>query len=230
MNIKWRTLMALLPSLVFCLRYLPFRQAIKIPIIIYKPNIYKSEGAIIIDSPKVTFGMIRLGLFVTNQYPNSGIRIYNKGTIVFKGQACIGANSSITVLRKNAYVEFGKQFGNATTIRINCDYRITFKDKVLVGWDVSVMDSSMHRLKDMNNRFLGSGYGEVIIGEGTWIASQCLISKGVHLPPYTTVGARSLVNEHTNGIPDHCLIAGTPARLIKQGVWRDIEDDKIEID
>ena len=221
--------MALFPSLLFCLRYLPFWQAIKIPIIIYKPSIYKLSGVVIIDSPKVTFGMIRLGLFVTNQYPNGGISWYNKGTIVFKGQVCIGANSSITVLRKNAYVEFGNQFGNSTTVRINCDHRIIFNDRVLVGWDVSIMDSSLHRLKNMDNHFLGSGYGEVVIGENTWIASQCMIGKGVQLPPYTIVGARSLVNEHTNKIPSYCLIAGTPAKVIRQGVWRDIEDDKIEI-
>lgn len=222
--------MALLPSLLFCLRNLPLSQAIKIPIIIYNSHIYKNTGRVIIDSPNVSFGMIRLGLFITNQYPNSGISLYNKGTIVFKGQACIGANSSITVLRKDAYLEFGNLFGNVTSVRINCDYRIVFKDKVRVGWDVFIMDSSMHRLKDLNNNFIDSGYGEVFIGENTWIASQCMIVKGVHLPSYTVVGARSLVNESTNGIPDHSLIAGTPARLKKQGVWRDLDDDKIIIE
>lgn len=229
MREKLRTLMALFPSLLFCLRYLPFRQAIRIPIILYKPHIYCWEGKVIIDFPKVRFGMIRLGLFITNQYPNSGISWYNKGTVVFKGQVCIGANSSITVLRKESYVEFGHQFINSTTVRINCDYRIIFKNKVRIGWDVSIMDSSMHRLKDMNNKFLNRGYGEVVIGSNTWIASQCLISKGVQLPPFTIAGARSMINSHINGIPSYCLIAGIPAKLIKQGIWKDMDDDKIEI-
>lgn len=91
--------------------------------------------------------MIRLGLFVTNQYPNSGIRWYNQGTIVFKGNVAIGANSAITLLRKDSYVEFGANFGNVTSLRLNCDYRIIFKENVRIGWDVSIMDSSMHRLK-----------------------------------------------------------------------------------
>lgn len=227
---KWRTLLALFPSFLFCLRYLPFRQAIKIPIIIYKPHFYCLGGKVIIDSSRITFGMIRLGLFITSQYPNGGIRWYNKGTIVFRGKVCIGANSSIFLLRKGSYLSIGNNFGNATTLRINCDYKIILGDGVRIGWDVTIMDSSMHRLKDMNGHFLGSGYGEIFVGEHTWIASQCMISSGSKLPAYTIVSARSLVNKHVKEIPGHCLIAGTPAKLIKQGVWRDLEDDKIEIE
>ena len=88
---KLRTFFALIPSVIFCFWYLPFKQAIKIPIIVYCPRIFKFGGRVIIDSDKIYFGMIRLGLFITNQYPNAGIRWYNKGTIVFKGrlQSCV---------------------------------------------------------------------------------------------------------------------------------------------
>ena len=225
---KLRTLLALVPSLFFCLKYLPFRQAIKIPIIIYNPHYYCMRGKVIIDSPVITFGMIRLGIFITNQYPNSGIRWHNQRTIVFKGRAAIGANSAITVLRENSYLEFGDNFGNAASLRLNCDYRIIFCKNVLIGWDVSVMDSAMHRIKDLDGNFLGKGYDEVIIEENVWIASQCLILQGTRVPAYSIVAARSLLNKHYN-IPTYSLLAGIPARLIKTGVYRDINDDKILI-
>lgn len=226
---KLRTLLALIPSLFFCIRYLPFKQAIKIPIIIYNPHLYCLKGKIQIISPKITFGMIRLGLFVTNQYPNSGIRWYNQGTIVFKGNVAIGANSAITLLRKDSYVEFGANFGNVTSLRLNCDYRIIFKENVLIGWDVSIMDSSMHRLKNIDGEFISKGYDEIYIGANTWIGSQCMVLQGARLPDYTVVAAHSLVNSHVNTIPSYSLIGGSPAKFIKNGVWRDINDDKIII-
>lgn len=133
---KIRTLLALPISLFFCLWYLPFRQAIKVPIILYNPKLYCLKGKIIINAKQIRFGMIRLGLFITNQYPNRGISFYNKGTILFKGEACIGANSAITVLREDSYVEFGEQFGNSSTLRINCDYRIVFSNAVRCGCNV----------------------------------------------------------------------------------------------
>lgn len=228
MIIKIRTLLAILPSIFFCLWYLPFKQAIKLPIIIYNLHVFKLGGKVIIDSPNVYFGMIRLGLFITNQYPNSGIRWYNEGTIVFKGNACIGANSAITMLRKTSYLEFGENFGNTTSIRINCDHRIIFEKNVRIGWDVSIADSAMHKTKDRNGNFTGPGYGEILIGQNCWIASQCFIMYNTILPQYTTVGARSLTNKKYD-IPPYSLIAGTPAKLIKTGIWRDLNDDKITI-
>ena len=186
------------------------------------------RGKVIIDSPVITFGMIRLGIFITNQYPNSGIRWHNQGTIVFKGRAAIGANSAITVLRENSYLEFGDNFGNAASLRLNCDYRIIFCKNVRIGWDVSVMDSAMHRIKDLDGNFLGKGYEEVIIEENVCIASQCLILQGTRVPAYSIVAARSLLNKYYD-IPTYSLLAGIPARLIKTGVYRDINDDKILI-
>ena len=159
-----------------------------------------------------------MGIFITNQYPNSGIRWHNQGTIVFKGRAAIGANSAITVLRENSYLEFGDNFGNAASLRLNCDYRIIFCKNVLIGWDVSI--------KDLDGNFLGKGYDEVIIEENVWIASQCLILQGTRVPAYSIVAARSLLNKHYN-IPTYSLLAGIPARLIKTGVYRN--DDKILI-
>lgn len=228
MIIKIRTLLAILPSALFCLRYLPFKQAIKLPIIIYNIHIFKLGGKVIIDSPNIYFGMIRLGMFITNQYPNSGIRWYNNGTIIFKGKACIGANSAITMLRTTSYLEIGDNFVNSTSIRVICDYRIIIKDNVRIGWVVSITDSAMHRTKDINGNFTGPGYGEISIEHNCWIASQCFIMYNTKLPQYTTVGARSLTNKNYE-IPPYSLIAGTPAKLIKTGIWRDLNDDKITI-
>lgn len=50
-------------SLYFNFHYLPIRQAIKLPIILYSPHFWSLKGKIIIDAPQIYFRMIRLGLF-----------------------------------------------------------------------------------------------------------------------------------------------------------------------
>ena len=55
---------------------------------------------------------------------------------------------------------------------------------------------------------------ETVIGDYCWIASNVVINAGVVLGPRTIVGAGSVV---TKSFPEgHCVIAGNPAKLIKQ--------------
>ena len=51
----------MIPSLYFNLRYLPFKQGVKMPILINKPHLHKMNGKIVIDAAKITTGMIKLG-------------------------------------------------------------------------------------------------------------------------------------------------------------------------
>ncbi len=54
----------------------------------------------------------------------------------------------------------------------------------------------------------------IILGEQCWIGMNSMILPGVELGPHTVVGAGSVV---TKSFPEgHCVIAGNPARLIKQ--------------
>lgn len=74
----WEWKFAFLPSLYFNFRYLPFRQALKMPVWINKPHLHEMRGKIIIDA-LVRTGMIRLGGFGGHMYPNNGIHITQWG-------------------------------------------------------------------------------------------------------------------------------------------------------
>lgn len=55
---------------------------------------------------------------------------------------------------------------------------------------------------------------EVVIGDGCWIGMNAIILPGVRLGPHTTVGAGSVVTKSFER--GNCVIAGNPARIIKE--------------
>ena len=114
-----RILRYILHSVFFNFHYLPFHEAVKLPILLYKPKLLKLKGTIKIkQEDKIGFGMIRLGFPEVSLYPNTGIVFENYGgTVVFKGQCCIGNNSYLSIGPK-AIVEFGNRFSATTTFRL----------------------------------------------------------------------------------------------------------------
>lgn len=224
-----RTIRAIIPSIFFNFYYLPIKQALRLPIIIYKPKYFSLRGKVIIKAENINFGMIRLGHFSTPQYPNSGIRWDNHGTIVFKGRAGIGANSTISVSNKPSYLEFGDKFTNTTSLHLDCNYRIIFKPRVLIGWNVTIMDSNMHRIKLVSGKFHGKGYDEVIIGADNWIGTNAMILKGSKTPDKCIIGAGSILTKDYSTLPQYTIFSGSPAKAIKTNyAWRDINDNIIE--
>lgn len=88
-------LRSIIPTVYFNFHYLPFRQAIKLPIFLYKPHLKLMKGTITIHGGATT-GMIRLGKNQVSIYPNSGIMLELRGKIIFNGRCSIGNNSYIT--------------------------------------------------------------------------------------------------------------------------------------
>ena len=53
----------------------------------------------------------------------------------------------------------------------------------------------------------------IIIDEDTWIGTKSTIVGSVHVGKHCIIGANSVV---TKDIPDYCVVAGIPARIIKR--------------
>lgn len=212
--------------------YLPFKQAIKLPIILYFPHFYALKGKVIIDSQIIKFGMIRMGLLNSPICKKKGFSWMNEsGTVIFKGSASFGAGSVLKIgSNRNAILEFGNNFGNAISVNIDCNYKIIFGYNVLIGWDTIIMDSSMHRLKTSDGKYANKGYDEVSIGNDNWITTKCIILPGTKTPNKSVIATKSLLNKDYSAYPEYSLFVGSPARQIKTGVWRDITDNSIRFD
>ena len=89
-------------------------------------------------------------------------------------------------------------------IEIGDDVKITHGVIILThGFDWSV-------LKGVYGEVLGS-CGKVTIGNNVFIGTNAIILKGVTVGNNVIIGAGSVVNKD---IPDNCVVAGNPARVI----------------
>lgn len=112
--------------------------------------------------------------------------------------------------------------GNNVTINPNCQIvcvnEIIIEDNVLLASYVFISDHS-HGINDGSDILLSPenrklfSKGRVVIGANTWIGQGVCILSGVKIGKNVIVGANSVV---TKDVPDNSIIAGIPAKVIKE--------------
>jgi acetyltransferase-like isoleucine patch superfamily enzyme len=78
-----------------------------------------------------------------------------------------------------------------------------------IAWDVLIMDTDFHRVDGRP-----SGDAAVSIGDRVWIGAGAKILKGVSVGDGAIVAAGAIV---TRDVPAGALVAGNPARVIREG-------------
>ncbi len=214
-------------TIFFNFYYLPFRQAIKLPIWLYKPKFGKLGGTLTIDgSAHIKPGMIRMGYFGVELFANNGIYFSNSGNIIFKGRASIGNNSYIST-GKNSTTIFGSQFGATTTFRLTCYNYVEFGEQVLFGWDCLVMDTDFHKLTRKDGSYT-AGYAPIRIGSHNWFGNGCHIMKGAETPDYLTVQAGTWLIGKVD-VPNYSVIGNKKdAIVIASDLWLDPQNEQID--
>lgn len=111
---------------------------------------------------------------------------------------------------KNSSLEIGSGFCNSN-IKIRCSEKIKIGNNVAISHDVTIMDSDAHYIDY-------EGYEikkPVIIGDNVWIGTRATILKGVTIGNGSIIAAGAVV---TKDVPENCIVAGVPAKVIKQNV------------
>lgn len=114
---------------------------------------------------------------------------------------------------KNSRLILGGGFINAD-VKIRCFNSITIGSGVKISHNVTIMDGDGHLLEY-------EGYipvKPIVIEDHVWIGTKSTILKGVRIGEGSIVAAGSVV---TRDVPPHTLVAGNPARVIKEGIqWK----------
>ena len=154
------------------------------------------------------------------KHPNSIFKIGEGCTILNstnENYAGVSFVTSIVTATNNAKLVLGDNVG-ISGCSICCVNEIQIGNNVNLGTGSKIYDTDFHPL-DYLERRKNPGFdldkisnAPIIIGNDVWIGSNSIILKGVTLGDRVIVGAGSIV---TKSFPADCIIAGNPAKVIK---------------
>lgn len=202
----------LIRSFYFCFRYLPFKQALKMPIFLNVPvKVCKLwKGGIVfngrIESRQVEFveGIDGISAIDSNIYIEEGSKV------VFNGKAYISKGGTLRV-DSGGILEIGKDFVMNKNTVIRCSDRITLLDDVMIGWNNEINDNDGHPIYVNGDKI--NSTSPIMIGPHVWITTHVRISKGVTIPKGCIVAKGAVVVKKHDSI--NTLIGGIPAKDIK---------------
>lgn len=127
----------------------------------------------------------------------------------------LGANTEV---KRPFLYDYGYniELGDNVFINYNCTLldcnKIIVGDNTLIAPNVQIYTAT--HPTDYKLRLKKHEYAEsIVIGKNVWIGGGTVICPGVTIGNNTTIGAGSVV---TKDIPDNCVAAGNPCRVIKK--------------
>lgn len=208
---------------------LPFSQAILFPIIITRNvKFYSLNGEIKLKG-NIKTGMVRFGFFGedTMYWKDESNLLKLEGTLVLSHDISF-ANGIVVRVEKGAILEIDENVKISNKVKIICYESIRIKKNTRIAWESQIIDTSFHYIRNLQDGSLGQLNKPIKIGENNWIGNRSSIMKGAETPNFCIVASGSLVNKAMS-IDNYTIIAGTPAKLIKEGVYRVLDKEEKEI-
>lgn len=219
-----RILFSLPASLWFNFKYFPFQQAIRLPVILYRPKI-SGNGKYILPA-NIHTGMIRMGFPAVSVFQAKGVVLENRGEVRFLGSALLGGGSAVSVGEKGK-LEIGDRFANQAGGKLICYHSITLGYAVRLGWESIVCDTDFHTMKSEDGTHYTKGFGPIEIGERVWIGSFCKIFKNSKIPHHCTLASNTLISKAMDCRPYSLIYQGDELKAKYTGYFRDLDDDTV---
>lgn len=145
----------------------------------------------------------------------SYLKMKENSLLTVNGQFQVFFGASLELF-SHAELTLGKSYIN-TGAAIACTRSISLGDGVFVARNVYITDSDHHKfLKEYGT--VSNEPQPVHIGNHVLIGFGAIILKGVNIEDGAVVAAGAVV---TTDVPAGCLVAGVPAKVIREGVvWK----------
>lgn len=220
----------LLKTIIVNFRLLPIKQAIHLPIMVTRATVLESLlGNVVLE--KVGFGILKIGTLHTDLFSWNG----NKSILNIKGKLFVGGFTQFGVgcsiiVDENSELHIGENAAIGANSKIICRHKIVIGENLRTAWDVQIFDTNFHYIKNIENGRVVRREKEVIIGKNNWFGNRCTIMPGTKTNDFFIAASNSLCNkDYTESVPTHSLVAGQPAKLIKQNVVRVLDKEEKEI-
>lgn len=145
-----------------------------------------------------------------------GVRILKKNCEIMIGNRVLlhrGCKLSVWGTDGKATLSIGDNTYIGDRTEIHAGKCIRIGNDCNISWNCTIIDRDYHKLNSETEVMK-----PVTIGNHVWICQGATILKGVTLGDGCVVGAGAVV---TKDVPPGCIVAGNPARIIKEDVvWR----------
>jgi len=118
--------------------------------------------------------------------------------------SCIGTPEQQAEIIFHDYAQVGNN------VEFHTGSRIEIGSYTAISWHSTLLGSDYHSAGDK-----GRATADIVVEDYAWVGCHFLILKGVTIGKGAIVGAGSVV---TKDVPPHTLVAGNPARIIKENV------------
>lgn len=127
--------------------------------------------------------------------------VFKNGTLWFENEGCIiTIGKSTTIESANIAVA---EHATSVTIGEDC----------MLSSDIRIATTDSHSIIDLTTGKHTNQAASIKIGNHVWIGTRVAVNKGVTIDDDLVVAGNSVVTHET---PSHTIIAGTPAKVIKQ--------------
>lgn len=192
----------------------PFLSGISLPFKINSiARIRKRNSAVVKLGGRVTLGnskkLATVSVLPVNLYFGYG------STTTIAHSVSIGPGVNI-IVKDNAHLSIGESTYFTSDMHIEVVNKLEVGANCAISWGVTIIDDDHHELLDGNGK--PKIKAAVSIKDHVWIGCNVTILKGTQIGNNCVVAAGSVVK---GDFPDNVLIAGNPARVIKQNIsWK----------
>lgn len=163
---------------------------------------------------------VRIGDF--SVLKDASIHIHGNDNTVTIGPWCHLAGAEIWIEDSGNAVTIGehtKIMGKTHLAAIE-GTKITIGEECLFSSDVHLRTGDSHSVLDLQGRRINPSE-DISIGDHVWIGTKVTCLKGAKVPDHSILGACALVAGKFE--QPYCILAGVPAKTVKQGVNWDIK-------
>ena len=205
--------MNLLTTLRLNFRLLPWRQALRLPIVVDGPlRVEIGPEARLILPADAGRGIIRLGSRHETYKAAAGRGQFSLfGTWKAEGPIRLGIDSCLYIHR-GALLITGRGIYIARDSQVECAEAVTIGDHVLAG-EIYLCDSAGHSVT--HGTVVSPLTRPIHISAGCYLGYRTMVLRGAQIPPHCVVGSgavctRDFIRDYPDG---HLLLTGVPAQV-----------------
>lgn len=200
-------------SILFNFWYLPFSQAIRLPIVVsHRVRILRLSGKL--DIPKsAKTGKIRFGFGQVQVADSHHSRMLwslgESGKITLGERVKIGTGCKLFVDGKLNIKARTNLTGESTIV---CEKEVHIGESCLISWQTIIMDTDFHPIFDTKQDTRLNPNSSVTIGNNTWLGARVTMNKGTSIGSNCVVATSTHIHKPFN--QDDIILGGNPARVI----------------